>query len=165
MSLIATLGRCAGYTFGALLDELYPVQAVPRAQDQADLLQEAEAEEEVWEPEDIPAGVSAPSPPVAAPPAGLTWAQYIEPAICDVLAEHKPYQYNTNGYLWCLSSDGFDNHATRGDWDWQEWREHVAPLIADRIETATLALDPAAAARAADQRITDALNTFEQHKK
>src|SRR6478752_3578163 len=79
MSLIATLGRCAGYTFGALLDELYPVQAVPRAQDQADLLQEAEAEEEVWEPEDIPAGVSAPSPPVAAPPAGLTWAQYIEP--------------------------------------------------------------------------------------
>jgi hypothetical protein len=109
--------------------------------------------------ETAPAGVSD-GPEAPAPPAGLSWIDWATPAICDVLAVHHPVRHAD-----ILCSDGAFGCGD-GPWpDRQAWREHVAALIAQRLETAALALDPAKAAREADLRITHALDLFEQHRK
>jgi hypothetical protein len=109
--------------------------------------------------ETAPAGVSD-GPEAPAPPAGLSWIDWATPAICDVLAVHTFWLANH-------SSIGSAAHCLCGERprDLMEWREHVAPMIAERLETAALALDPAKAAREADLRIAHALDLFEQHRK
>lgn len=72
---------------------------------------------------DDAAGVVPPTPA-----ASLTWRGWCEPAILDVLAEHWPdtKSLETFGIVRCCPNlpPGADLHV---------WREHVAPLIADRI--------------------------------
>jgi hypothetical protein len=83
-----------------------------------------------------PAGVTQPQDD---PPAGLSWVDWAAPAICDVLATHLASQLDSDhvnrikGEVWCYHGPG-----QPGEWftDWQDWREHVAPLIAERLETA-----------------------------
>lgn len=45
--------------------------------------------------------------------------------------------------LRCLDRFGCD-HSTRGDWDWQDWSLHVAPILAAHLETALLTEFPKA---------------------
>jgi hypothetical protein len=67
----------------------------------------------------------------------LTWEGWAVPAIDDVLANHEP-KVNRHG-IHCSHID-----SNCGDFvDWQDWREHVSPLIAARI-----ACDPARAVAA-----------------
>ena len=77
--------------------------------------------------------VGAPPPDHA--PAGspnVTAAAWITPAVLEVLAEHQPHQFTENGGIWCLDLN-HRNHTERGDWDWQDWHEHVAPLISQHV--------------------------------
>lgn len=77
----------------------------------------------------VPAGVSA-RPKNVAPSAGLdpAWA---DSAICDVLAAHAFWPANH-------SSIGMEGHCRCGarPHGLMEWREHVAPLIVNGVETA-----------------------------
>lgn len=98
-------------------------------------------------PKKAPASASATrnavrgTPPVTCPPtsreADLTWIEYVTPAIQDVLAEHRIAYV---GDAICCFSAGEADLAHGGFWDLQDWREHVAPLIAERLEGVTLAL-------------------------
>lgn len=85
--------------------------------------------------EDDPAGGDFPPSPAGSP----TWVDWAVPAICDVLADHRPKTDDprTGTGIYCY--DTGDGHAPGPHgWfdDWQEWREHVAPLIAERLDTA-----------------------------
>lgn len=82
-----------------------------------------------------PAASVTPAPvdgtPPASPGAGLSFVDYMTPAICDVLATHRFSLVNH-------SSIGQEDHCSCGERprDGLDWREHVAPLIAERIERA-----------------------------
>jgi hypothetical protein len=81
-----------------------------------------------------PAGLSAAAGDPA-PPAGFNFAEWATPVIYDVLGGHvcsyddgaAMYECGANSYPWRA-------HETFGDE--QDWREHVAPLIAERLEAA-----------------------------
>lgn len=114
--------------------------------DAADTLADAEAEYEVddgpglrWTDADSthPAGVVGNTPPLP-PPVGADWLGWAVPAVLEVLAEHLAI-VGADGYCYCYSDgEGISSHGRFADWS--EWREHVAPIIADRI-----ACDPARA--------------------
>jgi hypothetical protein len=76
---------------------------------------------------------AGPSP--TAPSEGRAWIDWAVPAICDVLASHRP-EVDRLGRIVCHSASG-GSLACFGDW--QEWREHVAPLIAERLDLASKA--------------------------
>lgn len=79
-------------------------------------------------------GVSA--GPTSTAPSGerISWIDWAAPAICDVLAEHRVIDTGAN--VWCEDSDHVIHVNCH---DTQEWREHVAPLIAERLEAASKA--------------------------
>ena len=82
---------------------------------------------------------------------GDGWVDWAVPAICGVLAEHTPFEAS-GGVVhcyWSLTDD--DPHAACPDW--QAYREHVAPLIATRLQAAVEQVR----ARDADERITGQL--------
>jgi hypothetical protein len=58
------------------------------------------------------------------------WTAWAVPAICEVLAEHVMSWHVER--IECWSQDG-THDCGRWFQDQQEWREHVAPLIARRI--------------------------------
>jgi hypothetical protein len=84
------------------------------------------------DPAERPAGVSdiPPSPPAGQP---FDWHGWAIPAICEVLAEHLPIygDYAKDGVRQVKCRDLTRQHRICADW--QAWREHVSPLIADRI--------------------------------
>lgn len=104
--------------------------------------QRGESNPAAGEPPELAVGLSDPSPTggegspadsdILRSPAGerLTWVAWAVPAICEVLAVHVAYDYA--GGVECDhrlgGADPFE--------DWQEWREHVAPLIAEHLDTA-----------------------------
>ncbi len=70
-----------------------------------------------------PAGVQPQAPAGSFP----DWNTVALPAICDVLAEHQPHLCaGTRDLLNCGVHPGYYE-------GWQEWRDHLAPLIADRL--------------------------------
>lgn len=114
------------------------------------------------------------------PGAGITWAGWAIPAILEVLAEHRFYAQNRGGesllktYSYsCVAPMGglctsFECRGYPGALD--EWAEHIASLIADRISC-----DPAKAIEAlrnlstSEARAADAARhasaVFPQHTK
>jgi hypothetical protein len=60
------------------------------------------------------------------------WVTWVIPAITDVLAEHIPCQDYTGIYCNEATLDGPHEYFE----DWAAWREHVGPLIAQRIHSA-----------------------------
>jgi len=95
-------------------------------------LARAEEEYEVASPA-APAGVEDPaavegSPPPLIPPAAgsPTFIDFAVPAVCEVLAEHQYYFDGSEGECQCESA---------GVQDLFDWREHVAYLVAERLET------------------------------
>jgi hypothetical protein len=81
-----------------------------------------------------PDGQAAPTPPAAACPSP-SLVDWLEPAIREVLANHT-FGTGMYGQTWCAKLDG---SICEGNWDFEErdaWQEHVAPLIAERIERA-----------------------------
>jgi hypothetical protein len=63
-----------------------------------------------------------------------TWVDWAVPAICDVLALHGCV-YNEDAAIYeCWDEVGLTPHASFGDA--HDWREHVAPLIAERLGVA-----------------------------
>lgn len=95
------------------------------------------ADSAVPPPADGPGGVAAGSPPIPPPGPPTTFVEWAIPAICEILASHEAYMYGGRGNLWCLNLEGH-NHAERGDWDWQDWSMHVAPILAAHLESALL---------------------------
>lgn len=96
-------------------------------------------EQEAWEKANpgCPGGRTA-SQPAMPPyvevfaPAPLTWPGWAIPAILDVLTAHGPVQA-LNGEVWCCNhGDGMD-HDDNVFEDWTAWREHAAPIIAQRV--------------------------------
>lgn len=84
---------------------------------------------------DDPAGAPSPLAPAGSPPPD--WNDLAVPAICEVLALHPAYRVPGSGRVVC-------DHGNYAEFDdWQAWREHIAPLIADR-----LASDPRPAVKA-----------------
>lgn len=77
--------------------------------------------------EDDPAGVP-PSP--AGPPLFVDWGT---PVIREVLAAHRTHHADGD-VIRCRAVWNAHFHATFETW--QAWREHVAPLIAERLQTA-----------------------------
>jgi len=79
------------------------------------------------------AGAVSDIPPSPAParPSFVDWAV---PAICTVLAEHKPSPARTGDTAGVYCHD-FDSHHGRFA-DWQAWREHVALEIAEYLHEA-----------------------------
>lgn len=93
-----------------------------------------------------PVGVDDPAagpPPDAAAGSPSWWIDWATPGICEVLAEHQ-LNLDSRGYT-CLCD-------LRDIADPYDWREHVAPIIAARIEN-----QPADPVRAADERIAAAI--------
>jgi len=93
-------------------------------------LAEAEAEYEVASPA-APAGVEDPagSAPHVEPARPPTFVNFAIPAVCEVLAEHQYYFDGTEGECQCQTPDVQDIF---------DWREHVAYLVAKRLESALL---------------------------
>lgn len=62
----------------------------------------------------------------------LTWMGWSLPAIFDVLSDHMPSRqgHGQDGYIRCMHIGG---EACCELPDWQSWREHVGPILADRI--------------------------------
>lgn len=85
------------------------------------------------QPPTVPAEVSARTP-TPAPSAGLTWIQWAIPGIQDVLAAHVCSYNEDCATFECWEDGDLVPHASFDDP--QEWREHVAPAIAERLETA-----------------------------
>lgn len=148
---LLTFGKSCAYVSDAIADTLWPVaQPYTGTSEDADtyrdaaLLAEAEADREVFEPVTPAATAPAAHPagaaptPVAAPAGPSWWIDWATPAICDVLAEHMPTDDETSS-----CSDAAD------------WRERVAPLIAERLETQPA--DPIRASADADARVAAAL--------
>ena len=75
-------------------------------------------------------------------PEPLTWTGWAVPAILEVLSEHvyEDFEYDDASCI-CLGRD-------KPHLDKDEWREHVAPLIAERI-----ACDPIRAIAALSQKV------------
>jgi hypothetical protein len=86
-----------------------------------------------------PAASATPAPvdgtPPASPGAGLSFVDYMTPAIWDVLAVHMPIRFHVTefGINHFRCECGYD---FPGVGDGQDWREHVGELIAERIERA-----------------------------
>lgn len=78
--------------------------------------------------EGFPADSDIPPSPAGERP---NWVDWAVPAICDVLAIH---QRSRDGY--CVNAEDIEHLQVL---DQQAWREHVAPLIADRLEAASKA--------------------------
>lgn len=69
-------------------------------------------------------------PPSPASPQ-LNLAQWLEPAIQEILACHIP-ALDVTCEIWCYS--GLDEQVSHGPYtDWGEWREHVAALISEHV--------------------------------
>lgn len=86
---------------------------------------------------DSPAAVDQPRDE---PAAGLTWQQWIEPAISDVLANHKFVDIMTEDRPdWQRYGCYHAGEDRTHQWldDAQAWRDHVSPLIAERIAKAS----------------------------
>lgn len=94
----------------------------------------------------------------AARPAGSpVWAIL---AICDVLAEHTPIWRRFDTVYECTDTTTNATSVCSRRADERDWREHVAPLIAARVELA------ARSAGEGDYRcIAIAQETFPQHRK
>lgn len=80
-------------------------------------------------------GEAVSAPPAPASPrsddAAAEWVGWAVPAISTVLAGHTPIEAQVGYY--CEDYEGF----THGSWgDYQDWLEHVAPLIAVHIQNA-----------------------------
>jgi hypothetical protein len=73
-------------------------------------------------------------PPAGAPPtpagADLTWIDWALPAIFDVLAEHEADTEYRFRVVTCFHAD---STICAEFADMQDWRDHVGPIIADRI--------------------------------
>lgn len=85
-----------------------------------------------------PAGGTAAT--TAAPAGAPSFVDWISPAICDVLADHQLFAEGDPDIEWrvvCADVAGNEHAAFNFD---HEWREHVSPIIAERIEKACLAL-------------------------
>lgn len=80
------------------------------------------------------------------PTSPVDWYGWAVPAILEVLSEHEPVQAK-GGRIGCHH----EGLGLYGCHDWADWREHVAPIIADRI-----ACDP--------QRAIDALKNHQPTK-
>lgn len=94
------------------------------------LLADIEAEHEVFEPAaTTPAAdaeaVETGGPPDLSPASALSFADYVVPAITDVLAEHQFHLVLDQ----CGCGEYMDDY---------DWREHVAEFLAERIETCLL---------------------------
>lgn len=82
--------------------------------------------------EGSPADSGIPQPPAGGQPA---WPAWYLATVVDVLADHIPDRRNNGGIFCAFQDDGCD--WGKGPMDratWQEWREHVAPLIAKRLD-------------------------------
>ena len=98
----------------------------------------------------------------------LSDEDWVVPAICEVLADHTP---DEDPGLTTAAGDprvycnGVDHFLECGDW--QAWREHVAPFIAERLKSAAQAADRSETAfremRAAEKRVDQAMrNLFDR---
>lgn len=108
--------------------------APSQAHDWDVVLADVEAEQEVFEPAaTTPAAdaeaVETDCPPGQSPASALSFADYVVPAITDVLAAHQFH----------LVLDQCDCGEYMDDYD---WREHVAEFLAERIETCLLSRFP-----------------------
>lgn len=145
------LVRAAFAAVGAFVSELIPAQGIrtvpqgetlngrlPREKDLAGVTANGTA----------PVGHTGPAAPGAAvtpagdippSPAGPSALEWLTPIITEALADHQPYRYHSDGFLWCLDRNRA-NDATRGDWTHSDWVDHVAPLIAAAISKAAAEL-------------------------
>lgn len=108
-------------------------------------------------PETAAAGPSAddgwtPDSPAEGQP---NWVDWASPAICEVLAEH---QMLDDDERYICRSPGELSHASLYAQD--EWREHVAPLIAEHLQKAARAHDSAR-----HRRNAEAAALFPQYQK
>lgn len=78
--------------------------------------------------------VSVPIPPGSPASSRPDWIDWATPAICEVLAEHVPERRAATPTLMCRSTSA--GKGTVYLPDWQAWREHCAPLIAERLHAA-----------------------------
>jgi hypothetical protein len=59
------------------------------------------------------------------------WIGWAVPAICTVLARHVPV--NTSKYTPSVFCNNITGQYCHEYADWQAWREHIAPLIAEAL--------------------------------
>lgn len=69
------------------------------------------------------------------------WQAWAIPAITDVLTEHTPLfarsgQNPIRGYIRCVDAIDVDEPLCREFAEWEDWRDHTADLIAERIHQA-----------------------------
>jgi hypothetical protein len=76
-------------------------------------------------------------PPTSGEADSHTWIDFATPVICDVIVEHAYWTAGQSDPLLPMlhCACGYRPHCL------MEWREHVAPIIAERLEAACLALD------------------------
>lgn len=144
----ALLGFQAAVSLADRFERVAPVD-MSRAEACRQALVEAEAAVEVFEPrsesdwlgnEDVsavsadaesgPGGLSDPRP--SSPP-GLSLADWLAPAVCEVLAEHEAECLDVarGEFVACTLGSGNREHVVFDDW--KAWRDHVSPLIAQHI--------------------------------
>lgn len=64
----------------------------------------------------------------------LPTVEWLTPAVLDILAEHQCEE--SLGRIYCFDPL-LDDKAAHGPYaDMGEWREHVAPIVADHVRTA-----------------------------
>ena len=115
---------------GCADDELAPAAAAPTLVD---------VHAQRWT-QDTSAAGTVPPVPAAEGTTELSWDGWAVPAIQEVLAEHQPTPMHYSSNIGCAGpSTGLCDEFE----DWQDWREHVSELIAERI-----ACDPVRAAQA-----------------
>lgn len=152
MRLLSRALRLPAYACSWAADVLAPVD-ISHTGDESPLT-DIEAEEEVLDPQWVmtaPGSFTLPdssavtipqtgaadtssagaddSPPTSAPAEPLSFADFITPAITDVLASHQHHIILDQ----CDCGEPMDEH---------DWREHAAQHLAERIETALLSSFP-----------------------
>ena len=90
-------------------------------------------------PADGPGGVAAGSPPIPPPGPPTTFVNWAVPAIATILDEHKPGVRDFSAGVYCSEECGWGRGNGGLSYpykDWQDWYEHVSPLIAAHLEKA-----------------------------
>lgn len=85
---------------------------------------------QVMQPSGEPAGVDTPFPP-RVPPAGPDLAAYLEPAILEVLSDHRVAYFRDEAMYECFGLGEGKAHAVFGRY--ADWTEHVTADLAPHI--------------------------------
>lgn len=84
-----------------------------------------------------PIGDDSPTSSIGSP----AWVDWATPVICDVLAEHAPIWRRFDSVYECVDTTTNAASVCSLHGDERAWREHVAPLIAERIKAAAAQAD------------------------